>query len=394
MKTALQTQMKAPTESSFTPVHTGLLLRKCACGGSPGVAGECGECGKQRLSLQRSTRDPKLDTRNSGGAPPSVHEVLRSPGRPLDAATRALFEPRFGHDFTSVRVHNDAQAAKSARAVNALAYTVGRDIVFGDGRYAPDTSAGQRLMAHELTHTIQQSRNPMLMPTNLRIGEANDLHEQEADRVADQVSAVHREASGARGQLPVMSTSRVEPHRVARELATPEDAGATPQVTTPEDAGATSMSTGPECSRSRRNSQNLPLASTPFRGDRGFASIPADGHPGPGGLIVTRNSVSITISARWEEQIPNPAQRPRDQQHRRADSPQYYLTFDGWVDACTSPGQPGSSASSIQSGNLAIGTQQTVSFASLIPGRYGLSINPSTASPEPNRVLTGDVAVA
>ena len=78
-------------------------------------------------------------------------------GQPLDAATREFFSARFGHDFANVRVHADAEAAESARALNALAYTVGRDVVFGAGQYAPGTRAGQQLLAHELTHVVQQS---------------------------------------------------------------------------------------------------------------------------------------------------------------------------------------------------------------------------------------------
>ena len=91
------------------------------------------------------------------GAPPIVRDVLTSSGRPLDRPTRSLFESRFGHDFGQVRIHADAKAAESARSVNALAYTVGRDVVFGAGQYAPGTSAGQKLLAHELTHVVQQS---------------------------------------------------------------------------------------------------------------------------------------------------------------------------------------------------------------------------------------------
>lgn len=89
--------------------------------------------------------------------PPIVHEVLRSPGQPLDVTTRILLESRFGHDFNQVRVHTDATAADSARAVQALAYTVGRDVVFGAEQYAPATGAGLELLAHELTHILQQS---------------------------------------------------------------------------------------------------------------------------------------------------------------------------------------------------------------------------------------------
>src|SRR5215831_6525347 len=87
-------------------------------------------------------------------APAIVHEVLRSPGEPLDAGTRAFMEPRFGRDFGGVRVHADERAAQSAKAVGAIAYTVGRDIVFSARRHAPATASGQRLMAHELAHVI------------------------------------------------------------------------------------------------------------------------------------------------------------------------------------------------------------------------------------------------
>lgn len=92
------------------------------------------------------------------GAPGIVHDVLRSPGQPLEASTRTLMESRFGHDFSRVRVHADTQAAESARAVNAQAYTVGSQIVFGAGQYAPVMSEGRQLLAHELAHVVQQTR--------------------------------------------------------------------------------------------------------------------------------------------------------------------------------------------------------------------------------------------
>jgi hypothetical protein len=94
----------------------------------------------------------------AGDVPPQVWEVLNSAGRPLDPAARAFMEPRFGHDFSRVRVHTDAKAAESAREMNANAYTVGHDIVFGAGRYVPGTQAGRRLLSHELTHVLQQRR--------------------------------------------------------------------------------------------------------------------------------------------------------------------------------------------------------------------------------------------
>jgi hypothetical protein len=82
---------------------------------------------------------------------------IRSGGQPLSQSMRDFFEPRFGQDFSRVRIHTDSNAGESANAVNALAYTVGQDIVFGGGQFAPGTHAGRRLLAHELTHVVQQA---------------------------------------------------------------------------------------------------------------------------------------------------------------------------------------------------------------------------------------------
>ena len=93
---------------------------------------------------------------------PSVRRTLSSPGRPLNTSTRAFFESRFGHDFSHVRVHTDAAAAESSRAVSALAYTLGSHIVFSGGRFAPQTLDGRKLLAHELTHTLQPQDGQIL----------------------------------------------------------------------------------------------------------------------------------------------------------------------------------------------------------------------------------------
>ncbi len=89
-------------------------------------------------------------------APPVVHAAIASPGRALDTPTREFFEPRFGHDFSQVRIHTDRTATESARAIQAQAYTVGREVVFGAGQYSPRTPATRRLLAHELAHVVQQ----------------------------------------------------------------------------------------------------------------------------------------------------------------------------------------------------------------------------------------------
>jgi hypothetical protein len=143
------------------------------------------------LALQRSPADARAGPGGEAAAPPIVHEVLRSPGQPLDAATRAYMEPRFGHDFSRVRVHTGAQAAQSARAVHAQAYTVGQEIVFGSEQYAPGTGRGRWLLAHELAHVIQQGQigQPAALQPRLAVSRHPDAAEREADAVAERVAA-------------------------------------------------------------------------------------------------------------------------------------------------------------------------------------------------------------
>lgn len=120
----------------------------------------------QRSPVQRLCPEDqdKVRRRHEGFQPAAplptldrVESTLQKTGRPLDRATRDFFEPRFGVDFGHVRIHTDANAALSASDVRARAYTVGHNIVFNTGQYAPHTSVGQLLLAHELTHVVQQS---------------------------------------------------------------------------------------------------------------------------------------------------------------------------------------------------------------------------------------------
>jgi hypothetical protein len=118
------------------------------------ISRKCAACEEERpRTLQRKAGGPKSV---AGNVPAVVHEVLGSPGKPLDDATRAYFEPRFGRDFSQVRVHNGAAAEQSAHDVNARAYTAGHDIVFAARQFAPATRGGRRLLAHELAHIVQQ----------------------------------------------------------------------------------------------------------------------------------------------------------------------------------------------------------------------------------------------
>jgi len=142
----------APARTTAPALPAISRLQRCSCGGSHAGGGMCPECAKKQEEMQRSASGAA----GPGVAPPIVHEVLRSPGEPLDPASRAFFEPRFGRGFGDVRVHTDGRAAESARAVEAVAYTVGRNVVFGAGAYRPGSAEGRRLLAHELTHVVQQ----------------------------------------------------------------------------------------------------------------------------------------------------------------------------------------------------------------------------------------------
>jgi len=153
--------------------HT--IMRKAAgapCSCSPGEE-MCEECQQEQSApaIQRRASSPSAPPH----VPRIVSDVLRSPGHPLDSATRAFFEPRFGRDFSHVRVHTDSPAANSARSINAHAYTAGSDIVFASGQYSPGTAPGRTLLAHELTHVVQQPRASSLANVNSvdSSGEAN-----------------------------------------------------------------------------------------------------------------------------------------------------------------------------------------------------------------------------
>ena len=191
---------------SFSPVPIGILQRKCACGNHTVAGGECTGCAKNKSGLQRklavgasndplereadrvadqamaapthsavSTAPPRVQ-RFSGqsnvhmdAVPASVDRVLASSGRPLDTTLQQDMGQRFGHDFSRVRVHSGTAAEQSARGVSANAYTVGHDIVFGAGLFAPGTREGRRLIAHELTHVVQQ-----LGADRNRVGQSNE----------------------------------------------------------------------------------------------------------------------------------------------------------------------------------------------------------------------------
>lgn len=160
-----------------------MLHRKCECGNHT-MSSKCGACSGEEQTLRRRAAGNSSQTE----APAVVHDVLNSSGQPLDRQTKAFFEPRFAREFSRVRVHADAQAAESAKAVSARAYTVGNHIVFSAGRYKPETAQGRALLAHELAHVVQQ-KYPSGGSGPIAIAEPGSAEEADADEKARRVTS-------------------------------------------------------------------------------------------------------------------------------------------------------------------------------------------------------------
>lgn len=143
-------------------------------------------CGDHACPSSGCGRDKRKIARMAGLGPSpvsaSVHEVVGRPGQALDRSTRAFMESRFGHDFSRVRVHTDSRASDSAAGVNALAYTLGHNIVFGAGRFQPSTRSGRYLLAHELTHVVQQDRYGVEPVQRRPPGGTEEMHHELAEQ--------------------------------------------------------------------------------------------------------------------------------------------------------------------------------------------------------------------
>ncbi|WP_347275115.1 DUF4157 domain-containing protein [Candidatus Kuenenia sp.] len=156
--------------------------RTCSCGG------ECPKCQAGQPGQEHERLQPKrvqLSDPEETLVVPIINEVLRSPGKPLNPTTRALMEARFGYDFSGVRMHTDAKAAESAQAVRAHAYTVGRDVVFAEGRYDPSGEQGRKLLVHELAHVVQQTGGSNNILETVTKSRQEGLIEKEADATSN-----------------------------------------------------------------------------------------------------------------------------------------------------------------------------------------------------------------
>jgi len=269
----------------------------------PGISRKCSACeDEDKRAVQAKSAGPEAA---AGGAPPIVHEVIGSPGRPLDPATRSFMEPRFGHDFSRVRVHSDGEAGQSCQAINALAYAVGDHVVFGQGRYQPATTAGRRLLSHELAHVVQQGSAPRLK------GAA-------AAAVAGASGAgsvVQRQTPDDGGGQPAP-----DPGAGAPDGGVPADGGGGPAQA--QDAqGAQERKCGPDITTSLTTM--LGRVGPWFRGLTGFQQNRSCTGLGPGGFLVGVNPIMA-----WDTQ-------------------ELFLPNTGWLDAyfsrraCGSPRDPG-----------------------------------------------------
>ena len=189
------------------------------------------------LHLQRTAGNAGVvqmlaDDREQGQEEPSpVHDVIgKGGGVPLDESTRSTMEAGFGEDFSDVRVHTDSKASNSAAAVGANAYTVGSDIVFRSGHFDASSPTGQRTIAHELSHVVQQRSGPVdgtEAPGGIKLSSPDDRFEQAAESTADQVvsrSAAPAQPTGAAAPSLQLEESDEEAEMpVQREAAEPED---------------------------------------------------------------------------------------------------------------------------------------------------------------------------
>jgi Domain of unknown function (DUF4157) len=172
-ETVMRTPSPPATRARVTATGPAAGLQRCSCGKSAGGSEQCEECKTQSMHRKENVVGSQATGSSGALAPSIVHDVLRSPGRPLDAATRSFMEPRFGRDLSGVRIHTDPRAAESARAVNALAYTVGEHIAFDSAQDSLESYAGKQTLAHELAHVIHQSKGQRLLQRLIRTSEVH-----------------------------------------------------------------------------------------------------------------------------------------------------------------------------------------------------------------------------
>jgi len=200
--------VSSPASSSVLRHSEGAVLaQRSLAGGEPAVLDSAAVTHLQRRAGNAGTASLLGDDERS-----PVLDVVGSGGSPLDGGVRAEMESSFGHDFGDVRIHTDSAASASATSVHAQAYTVGNDIVFGEGRYAPETDAGRQSLAHELAHVVQQRSGPVdgtPAAGGVALSHPSDSFEQAAEGTAAEVGLGQK--GGYPGAGPVTGNAILRP---------------------------------------------------------------------------------------------------------------------------------------------------------------------------------------
>lgn len=219
-------------KSSRLDEPTSVVAMKAALSGRLDVGGSTGIVGLQRAVGNAGTAALLEEERSP------VHDVVSSPGAPLQPELRNDMEGRFGQDFSDVRIHNDDAAHNSAKSVNAQAYTVGSDIVFQRDKYDPGSDAGRHMLAHELTHVVQQRNGPVdgtQAGGGVKISDPSDRFEREAVAQADHVMALPAVAPAASSDIQRLTENDGAPVQRQDEPAEEEEETAQTYVQRNED---------------------------------------------------------------------------------------------------------------------------------------------------------------
>jgi lipoprotein-anchoring transpeptidase ErfK/SrfK len=189
------------------------IQRACSCGARSPGSGECESCRKKQLQRKAASGRAARPVASGFSADPR----LISGGTPLPGTLRTQLEPLFASDFGRVRLHDDCVSHQATREVDAHAFTLGSHVHFARGQYRPDHPAGMHLLAHELTHTIQQNGASVAGNESVEVDAADSPREREADSFADHVTRELGSAAAARAaDSPAQSTARPTVSRAPR----------------------------------------------------------------------------------------------------------------------------------------------------------------------------------
>jgi hypothetical protein len=236
-------------------------------------------------------------------APAIVDEALRAPGRELGEDIRAPFESRLGHDFGRVRVHADPTAEQAAASVGARAFTVGEDIVFARGAFDPGSTAGRRLLAHELTHVAQSyaGRSASRPQARLEVGDAADPLEREADGAAERIVNAPTTAFHKRSAPPSPGRSAAVLHRMpaAGELDDQASEGRSPgaptelEPSTDDDTGVEALGKGSKKKVRPCSNETLPYTGSFTISDNVWIPAPSESN----WVCLNKMTLSVDISS-------------------------------------------------------------------------------------------------